>query len=88
MNAPNLKADRCPGCGYKVDSANLLGSEDPVRPRPGDFSICLNCGQLNRYDRELNLVAGIPEDESLLSAETFAQVRKAQRFIQQRGLIA
>lgn len=32
----------CPGCGYKLDAATSSSADDS-NPRPGDFSICINC---------------------------------------------
>lgn len=82
---PFSKIDRCPSCGYKVDCATELHHE-PIKPIKGDFSICLNCGQLNKFDAALSLVPSTVEDESNLSATLFSEVKKAQAYIARRGI--
>ena len=34
----------CPWCGYRADAASTLDGEK-VKPKPGDFTICLECGE-------------------------------------------
>lgn len=43
----------CPGCGDAPDMAT--STTEPAAPEPGDFSICLNCGTILRFDTELRV---------------------------------
>jgi len=86
MNAPNHKKDECPKCGYAVDSATELHHE-PVKPSAGDFSLCLSCGSLLRFDRELLLGHASADELDELDDAQRSEIRKAQRYILQRGPI-
>lgn len=41
----------CPQCGDKLDMAT--STTEAARPEPGDFSICLHCGTILRFDADL-----------------------------------
>lgn len=81
-----MKPDACPNCGYKVDAVSVLDGKEAT-PKTGDFSLCLSCGALNRFNADLMLVQSTPEDISDLHPDDFAQVRKAQSIIRKRGPI-
>jgi hypothetical protein len=84
-----LPESRCPKCDYKLNGASIVSGED-VAPQPGDFSICLNCGQLLVYiDGTLLRKATAVEIRRLMDEpEQWAVIEKAQAFIQQRGRYA
>jgi hypothetical protein len=35
----------CPGCGHKINRTTCLEDLKAI-PIPGDFSLCLNCGEI------------------------------------------
>ena len=43
----------CPSCGYKMNAATSL--ENDAVPKSGDFSVCLRCGEILRFDENLLL---------------------------------
>ena len=46
------RADRkmsCPGCGYQFDAFGHEGDGEPQRPENGDYTICMDCGQVLRF---------------------------------------
>jgi hypothetical protein len=46
--------NKCPKCGKGADGATGFNDEEfPKEPQPGDFSVCLFCGALLRYDEKL-----------------------------------
>jgi hypothetical protein len=45
----------CPVCLYMMDCASSL--EPCQRPRPGDFSLCLKCGAILRFQENFHLRA-------------------------------
>ena len=65
----------CFTCGHKFD----VSSGGERKPKPGDFSICINCGELGVYDDSLRIVP--PTEEDLLQAPLveIAQIQKALR---------
>jgi hypothetical protein len=48
--APSL----CPYCGYFVDRASGVRDWNS-RPDPGDFSICMSCGGVMRFNPNMTL---------------------------------
>jgi len=82
---------RCPQCNYKLDASTHIQGEQPGMPEDGDFSLCLNCGQVLRYgpNQLLRKANAVDIDELMRdSAEGWAQIEKAQMFIRKRGRFA
>lgn len=50
-----LQPVACPVCFTKLDAATNVGGDDP--PRPGDFTVCIQCCNVLRYDAVLGLMA-------------------------------
>jgi hypothetical protein len=48
-----LSADYCPECGQLLDCAS--DPEGIKGPIPGDFSVCIGCGAILRFDDALKL---------------------------------
>lgn len=82
-----LPKTTCPSCGYgEMDSASCVTGEK-VEPQPGDFSLCLNCGEWLVYnDILVPRLARRAEVESL-DETAKAQLTRASKLIKQRGPI-
>ena len=50
-----LGTDYCPLCNYKIDSASRP-NDDKAVPVPGDFTICLNCGDILMFADDMALI--------------------------------
>ena len=79
-------ATACPHCGEELcahdqaertdgGAVDILGD---ARPSPGDFAICLKCGEASRYGPGGHLRALTPDDESDLSQEAREVIRRIQ----------
>lgn len=81
-----LVESHCPQCDYKLDAATIARGADHI-PELGDYSICINCGQVLIYRADLTLrQATAPEISELMEcSEAWATIEKAQMFIRQRG---
>jgi hypothetical protein len=44
---------RCPVCHWRLNGASSDGMSKP--PKPGDFSVCINCASLLVFSRKLTL---------------------------------
>ena len=42
----------CPGCNMKIDRATGITCE---QPNPGDITICLNCGHIMAFKKDLTI---------------------------------
>ena len=62
-----LNEDKCPKCGYIMDSATNF--ESSKGPSEGDISICLKCLQLLQFDSNLKLIIFTEEEFIELSYE-------------------
>lgn len=49
-----MKAAACPACGKVCDAAT--GISGAVRPKPGDYTVCLGCAAILRFDEEFALI--------------------------------
>lgn len=84
MKDPNyVKPDECPSCFAVIDHATAVGRED-VRPKPGDLSICLYCGQALRYDDRLNLVLMSDEEFDALPEDVRSILSRGRQLVKQR----
>lgn len=62
-------------------------TDDAVAPRPGDLSVCLNCGHLMQYDDAMMMAPLDPDALSMLAPEVRHEVQRAVALIKQRGLL-
>ena len=47
-----IKPGRCPLCNYRMDAATNISPGRSTRPpRKGDFTLCLRCGAILRFDK-------------------------------------
>jgi hypothetical protein len=53
MKTTRLQYEHCLACGHAVDAATNF--EADARPKPSDWTICINCGHLMAFDDELHL---------------------------------
>lgn len=44
----------CPWCGKLFDRASHMMKKES-RPKPGDFSVCINCSMVNRFGPDLRI---------------------------------
>lgn len=70
-----VKPCLCPHCGYMIDCATGASSPD-IKPRGGDFSMCLKCGGLLRYNDDLTVRSMVDEDWAELSVNQIALINK------------
>jgi len=49
-----MKNNNCPECNYHSDAATALDGD--YKPSDGDISLCFNCGAINQFDSELNII--------------------------------
>lgn len=84
-----LRESRCPTCGYKLDGATKAHGEEAA-PEQGDTSICLNCGEVLKYEADLTLRKATAAEMKDLTEqpEAWATVENARLFIWQRGRFA
>ena len=54
-----MPASTCPTCGYVMDDATCV-TDASKRPKPGDVSVCMRCGEILAFSGTLNLsIAGV-----------------------------
>lgn len=51
ITVPDL-VDVCPHCGRPIGATTGLGSSEARKPGPGDWCICISCGEVARYRRD------------------------------------
>lgn len=76
----------CPTCGYAMDRAtDALDEPGAPAPKPGDFSMCLSCGQPLRFTEGLHIRVCPPDELHLLPMAQRLVFDKARAYIQRRG---
>ena len=64
----------CNFCHYRMDATTDAFGE--ATPKPGDYSICLNCGKIGVFDENLVVQKPTPEEQDAINKH--AQVTHAQ----------
>jgi len=80
-NVVNMPAGRCPECGARHDVA-VDTSGQGHRPKPGDLTMCLECGCLCQYGSRLTIERFDQYDT--LSDEERINLAKARRYVRER----
>lgn len=75
----------CPNCGYVMDAATAL--KEAATPRPNDFTLCLNCGVLHRFNADMTLRPATSDDLAQLDPLTAMDIGHATALILKRGRI-
>lgn len=84
MDSKPIPNTCCPACGYWFEAASCIDSPDAT-PSEGDFSACLNCGQLLVFTNDLQ--QRLPTEDEITESWKNAQLIKALRAIKKRGVI-
>ena len=79
-----LPEQTCEVCGYKFDCAMGTGSQ---RPRPGDYSVCLKCGEIYTYQPDMTMRVPTLMELMELDAETSRQLELVQTKIREQRLL-
>ena len=45
----------CTSCGKLLTAVSVLDHEEPVLPSPGDFTVCITCGHIMGFNKDLSL---------------------------------
>jgi len=76
----------CPACKHELDVATSAADDDR-KPKEGDFSLCMYCGEILRFIENFKLKVADQEDlEDLIddSIETYDQLLEYQRFFREQ----
>ena len=61
MESHRTKPNKCPGCGAVHDAVTSMDLK-AIKPSLGDIAICIDCGQINQYDKDLLFVKADPKE--------------------------
>src|SRR5262245_61494871 len=84
LNITQTPAQICRRCGAKNDAATETHN-DKVSPKPGAFSICLNCGCISRFTQTLHLEEARDVDMRELQLEDVLRLYSMSAKIKARG---
>ena len=88
MKTFRMRDTLCLLCGYHIDHASDAGlKKDKERqPKPGDLSICLNCGALTEFGDDMSSrPVGVSIDNIDLAPELRHRIKVAVAAIKKRG---
>lgn len=82
-NALPLPMCQCVVCGYQFDCATKADREQEQRPRPGDFSLCMKCGEVYVFNEDMTVripsisdMMKLDQEESNTLTKTQTKIRK------------
>lgn len=88
IKSTKIPGNHCPSCKELIDEVTSI--RDNSRPSPGGFSVCIKCGEILRFDRQLRSQVATKEDlEEVrkIDIQAFMMLIKAQKIIRRdRGL--
>jgi hypothetical protein len=70
----------CPVCFYVFDRASNLEDEDA--PKAGDFTLCINCSALLKFEPDMQLALSKLEELPIQFRSKFARVAMLIREVQ------
>lgn len=62
-DSTEIPEQRCLTCGYKMDRSSDAISDQ--KPREGDFSMCLSCGAVTIFNKDLTTRKPTPDEEAI-----------------------
>lgn len=74
-------SNHCPNCGYKLDAASVLGSDDNISPEAGDISVCFSCTAFLIYDDDLKSLMLTPDQLLQLPDYLLLDMTRARLYI-------
>lgn len=74
-----LPMQTCWVCGYQFDAATSLYGE--CRPRPGDLTLCLKCGELYVFTDRMGIRIPTLAEMSILDNQIHREIERVQRVI-------
>jgi len=80
-----LPVGKCNVCGYEMDAATETNGNG--RPQPGDFSLCLKCGELYVFDEQMKIQEPTIAQLTVVPIETAAEIRRTQRMIRKERVL-
>jgi hypothetical protein len=72
----NIPGTRCPTCGKDADGAASINN--PERPHPGAYSLCLYCGGVHIYTSGLKLRKAEVADLAKLSPHDIQELARTR----------
>ncbi len=87
-----IPAQLCPSCGYMMDTATHTadGSDDGDGPAPGDYGMCVSCGELLCFDDGMNYRVPTAGEINALPDEVrqfLAKMKIAQAHLRKAGVL-
>lgn len=79
-DAVRVPLSPCPKCNYRLDAATLVRPGTAL-PKPGDFTICLRCGEVLIFGDELALRVAMANDVRAAGPEVMAEIRRVSRAV-------
>ncbi len=77
MKTSDVKESSCPQCGTKFNQATHLSKD--VQPKPGDMSLCINCGTILKFKNNLTVRLATLEEMLQLANENRAAFNELSR---------
>jgi hypothetical protein len=74
----------CPSCDAKIDAAT--GTDHNELPKEGDISICLYCGKILTFNKDIKVVGISDQQYTELDFDTKREILRLQKIIIDRSV--
>lgn len=84
-----VKSHGCPACGYIMDTVSNV-SENNNTPKKGDVTVCLNCGDVLQFKKDLTVEPigkGVMGKIIEATPNAYVHLQRASNFIKKRGFL-
>lgn len=55
MKSFNVPSCYCPQCNHPLEIASTMPHSAQAIPKPGSFSVCINCGQISKFGHDMRM---------------------------------
>jgi hypothetical protein len=71
---------RCPHCDHRFDRTSLVSSDEALRPKVGDVSLCIACGGICLFVNSAGDMRKATREDirEMMAAPQWAEIQKAQ----------
>ncbi len=84
MQDYRIKLKPCPACGYQLDAAARLTTQDDGEergPQAGDYTVCIECAALLRFKEGLELMELSAADLEAMDAGGLMELMHVRRTV-------
>jgi RNase P subunit RPR2 len=85
-----VKRSKCSNCGLLLDAASAVKEgvmSHDVKPKPGDITVCIRCGHIMAFNRQLKLVElSLEQALAVAGDKDILRIQRARRKLEEETI--